>query len=264
MGVHTLEDEDTDSPKEVGPRQKSRLTRKRKGVKIPITGYKYKLSTAKISRLQHEFELGLSSKTALAKKYKITRSKIWELAAELDWEYAGRREELLKRFEEKSFARLNNQRVDAVEQHAIELQLAREALKEIKTPREAEMLEKRVDILLKCIKGERTAYGLPNEFRQIETKNENVFRVEEMVKSLDLKKQELKVINPIAREIKDESNKEGRQGINEFIDRDTPKREDSEGIPEKALFRSRTLSSNEEDREGEEGMQGVLVKLKEG
>ena len=229
MGVHTLEDEDTDSPKEVSLRQRARLTRKRKGVKIPITGYKYKLSTAKISRLQHEFELGLSSKTALAKKYKITRSKIWELAAELDWEYAGRREELLKRFEEKSFARLNNQRVDAVEQHAIELQLAREALKEIKTPREAEMLEKRVDILLKC-----------------------------------LKKQELKVINPIAREIKDESNKEGRQGINEFIDGDTPKREDSEGIPEKALFRSRTLSSNEEDGEGEEGMQGVLVKLKEG
>ena len=98
MGAQTIEDEDSDSPKEVGPRQKARLSRKSKGVRLPITGYKYKLSAAKISRLQHEFELGLSSKTALAKKYKITRSKIWELAAELDWEYAGRREELLKRF----------------------------------------------------------------------------------------------------------------------------------------------------------------------
>ena len=264
MGAQTIEDEDSDSPKEVGSRQKARLSRKSKGVRLPITGYKYKLSAAKISRLQHEFELGLSSKTALAKKYKITRSKIWELAAELDWEYAGRREELLKRFEEKSFARLNNQRMDAVEQHAIELQLAREALKEIKTPREAEMLEKRVDILLKCIKGERTAYGLPNEFRQVETKNENVFRVEEMVRSLDLKKQELKVINPIAREIKDESIKEGRQGINESNDGDTSKRDNSEGIPEKALFRSRTLSSDEEDGKGESGLQGVLGKLKEG
>ena len=91
-----------------------------------------------------------------------------------------------------------------------------------------------------------------------------MFRVEEMVRSLDLKKQELKVINPIAREIKDESIKEGRQGINESNDGDTSKRDNSEGIPEKALFRPRTLSSDEEDGKGESGLQGVLGKLKEG
>jgi hypothetical protein len=174
------------------------------------------MSSGKLMRLQHDYELGLASRVALARKYKIPRTKIWQIAQELDWVFAGKRADLLKDFEDKSFKRLNSQRMDAVEQHAMELQLARDALKLVETPAEAEMLEKRVDILLKCIKGERTAYGLPNEFKQIETKSENVFRVESMVKSLDQKRNDLKIINQVER-IEDESDKEGREGTTDGI-----------------------------------------------
>jgi len=184
--------------------------------KRPIMGYKFQMTSGKLMKLKHDYELGLASRVALARKYKIPRTKIWQIAQELDWEFAGKRADLLKDFENKSFKRLNSQRMDAVEQHAMELQLARDALKLVETPAEAEMLEKRVDILLKCIKGERTAFGLPNEFKQIETKNENVFRVESMVKSLDEKRNELKIINQVER-IEDESDKEGREGTTDGI-----------------------------------------------
>ena len=120
--------------------------------------------------------------------------------------------------------------MDAVEQHAMELQLARDAIKVVDTPAEAEMLEKRVDILLKCIKGERTAFGLPNEFKQVETKNENVFRVEAMVKSLDEKRNELKIINQPER-IEDEKHEEGRKGNTDGFSISASKGDYSKGSP---------------------------------
>ena len=64
-------------------------------------------------------------------------------------------------------------------------------LNDINTLDEAELLEKKVDILTKCIKAERTAYGLPNDFKQLETKNETTIRVEDMLQTLDAKKEEL-------------------------------------------------------------------------
>ena len=198
--------------------------------KRPIMGYKFQMSSGKLMKLKHDYELGLASRVALARKYKIPRTKIWQIAQELDWVFAGKREDLLKDFEEKSFKRLNSQRMDAVEQHAMELQLARDALKVVDTPAEAEMLEKRVDILLKCIKGERTAFGLPNEFKQVETKNENVFRVEAMVKSLDEKRNELKIINQPER-IEDEKREEGRKGDTDGISLSASEGDYSKGSP---------------------------------
>ena len=64
-------------------------------------------------------------------------------------------------------------------------------MNDINTIADAELLERKVDILSKCIKAERTAYGLPNDFRQLETKNETTIRVEDMLKTLDAKKTEL-------------------------------------------------------------------------
>jgi|TARA_R110002051_G_scaffold97651_1_gene167833 hypothetical protein len=198
--------------------------------KRAIMGYKFQMTSGRLMRLKHDYELGLSTRAALSRKFKIPRTKLWQIAQELDWEFAGKREDLLKDFEKKSFKRLNSQRMDAVEQHAIELQFARDALRVVETQAEADMLERRVDILLKCIKGERTAFGLPNEFKQVETKTENVFRVEEMVKSLDKKRDDLKVINPVER-ITNESDKEGREGTTDGISLSAPKGDYEKGSP---------------------------------
>ena len=150
-----------------------------------------KLSVRKLKRLQTEYLQGFSSISALAKRYDISRATVWKIAKENDWQYGSEKSAELERFNKISKIRLETQRVDSVEQHALEMQTCREMLNEINTLADAELLEKKVDILTKCIKAERTAYGLPNDFRQLETKNETTIRVEDMLKTLDAKKTEL-------------------------------------------------------------------------
>ena len=150
-----------------------------------------KLSVNKLKRLQTEYLQGFSSISALAKRYDISRATVWKIAKENDWQYGSEKSAELERFNKISKIRLETQRIDSVEQHALEMQTCREMLNDINTIADAELLEKKVDILSKCIKAERTAYGLPNDFRQLETKNETTIRVEDMLKTLDAKKTEL-------------------------------------------------------------------------
>ena len=150
-----------------------------------------KLSDNKLKRLQTEYLQGFSSISALAKRYDISRATVWKIAKENDWHYGSEKSAELERFNKISKIRLETQRIDSVEQHALEMQTCREMLNDISTIADAELLEKKVDILSKCIKAERTAYGLPNDFRQLETKNETTIRVEDMLKTLDAKKMEL-------------------------------------------------------------------------
>ena len=150
-----------------------------------------KLSVNKLKRLQTEYLQGFSSISALAKRYDISRATVWKIAKENDWQYGSEKSAELERFNKISKIRLETQRIDSVEQHALEMQTCREMLNDISTIADAELLEKKVDILSKCIKAERTAYGLPNDFRQLETKNETTIRVEDMLKTLDAKKTEL-------------------------------------------------------------------------
>ena len=150
-----------------------------------------KLSVNKLKRLQTEYLQGFSSISALAKRYDISRATVWKIAKENDWHYGSEKSAELERFNKISKIRLETQRIDSVEQHALEMQTCREMLNDINTIADAELLERKVDILSKCIKAERTAYGLPNDFRQLETKNETTIRVEDMLKTLDAKKTEL-------------------------------------------------------------------------
>ena len=150
-----------------------------------------KLSVNKLKRLQTEYLQGFSSISALAKRYDISRATVWKIAKENDWHYGSEKSAELERFNKISKIRLETQRIDSVEQHALEMQTCREMLNDINTIADAELLERKVEILSKCIKAERTAYGLPNDFRQLETKNETTIRVEDMLKTLDAKKMEL-------------------------------------------------------------------------
>ena len=149
------------------------------------------LSVKKLKQLQTEYLQGFTGVTSLAKRYGISRSGLWKIAKENDWQFGSERSAELERFNKISKIRLETARIDSVEQHALEMQTCREMLNDISDIREAELLEKKVDILAKCIKAERTAYGLPNDFRQLETKNETIVRVEDMLQSLEAKKVEL-------------------------------------------------------------------------
>lgn len=149
------------------------------------------ISVRKLKQLQSEYLQGFTSISGLAKRFKISRSNLWKIAKENDWQFGSERSAELERFNKISKIRLETARIDSVEQHALEMQTCREMLNDISDLREAELLEKKVDILAKCIKAERTAYGLPNDFRQLETKNETTIRVEDMLQSLEAKKVEL-------------------------------------------------------------------------
>ncbi|SVA62270.1 uncharacterized protein METZ01_LOCUS115124 [marine metagenome] len=150
-----------------------------------------KLNKQKLVRLQEDYEQGMGSQTNIAKRFGISRARLWQIAREFDWEFGGKRQADLKRFSEISSARLNAQRMEAVESHALELQQYREDLDSIKSIDEAVLLEKKVHILEKLIKSERTAFGLPNEIRQLESRQDVNIRVEDMLKTLEAKKKEI-------------------------------------------------------------------------
>ena len=202
--------------------------------KSRIKEYPFRMSPRRMATLKRDYELANKPKVALARKYGISESTLWKMAKELEWEYGGKRRDFFEDFEKRTFKRMNEERVDAVESHAIELSLLREKLKSVESKKEAELLERKVDILLKCIKGERTAYGLPNEFRQVESKTENVFRVEDMVKSLDMKRNELKVVNDTER-LDYEGGKEGREGIAEAVIVNASEGEELVRLPREAI-----------------------------
>ena len=150
-----------------------------------------KIKTNKIRLIQRDYLQGFGTQTGIAKRHGISRVTLWQVAKENDWIYGSERQKSLAKYNEVSTMRLNEARVDAVEQHAIELSAIREKINDISTIEDAELLEKQADILIKCIKGERISYGLPNEFKHLETRSESVIRVEDMLKTLEAKKQDI-------------------------------------------------------------------------
>ena len=66
-----------------------------------------KLTKQKLIRLQEDYEQGMGSQTNIAKRYGISRARLWQIAKEFDWEFGGKRKADLKRFSEISSARLN-------------------------------------------------------------------------------------------------------------------------------------------------------------
>ena len=134
---------------------------------------------------------GFGTQTGIAKRHGISRVTLWQIAKENDWIYGSDRQKSLQKYNEISTLRLNESRVDAVEQHAIELSAIWEKINDISTIEDAELLEKQADILIKCIKGERISYGLPNDFKHLETRSESVIRVEDMLKTLEAKREDL-------------------------------------------------------------------------
>ena len=150
-----------------------------------------KLTKRRITTLRREYEDGVGSRERLAKRHGITTVYLWKLAKENDWRYGATRLKALDDFSEVSKARLNVHKADIIEEHAYKLATYRDLLDNIEDIETAQLLEKKVEILLKCIKGERTAYNLPNEIKAVETKSENIFRVEDALQNLEAKKKDL-------------------------------------------------------------------------
>ena len=107
------------------------------------------------------------------------------------------REDLVRltKFQQIAQSRLNDSRMETIEEHAVELSRLREELGRITNIKQAKLLESRIASLLKIIEGERLTFGLPNEYKYSEQKTEKVVRFEDMLKTINAKKHDYQVID---------------------------------------------------------------------
>ena len=118
-----------------------------------------------LALIRADYEEGLCSRRKVAQKHRISRVSLWRYSKELNWVYGRNRDSLMKKVSQLSAERLMAQRADAVEEHAIALSLLREDLMNTDDMTGLKLIEKRADTLIKIIKGERLAYGLPSEIK---------------------------------------------------------------------------------------------------
>lgn len=139
-----------------------------------------------LEKIRSDYVLGAMTQSGIAKRHGISRVTLWKLAKENDWRYASDREKALQKFNENSMLRMNDQRLSAVEDHAVQLTEIREKINDINSLEELSMYSQQVDVILKCIKGERLSYGLPNEIRHLDQKTEQVVRIEDALRDIEV------------------------------------------------------------------------------
>ena len=72
------------------------------------------------------------------------------------------REEVLESLSQAAIERLSKLTESVIEEHVLLLSDIRRKMIALNDPKEVKRYSSQVDALLKCIKGERTALGLPN------------------------------------------------------------------------------------------------------
>ena len=125
--------------------------------------------------LKSDFEAGIESKVAIAKKHGISAVTLWRHAQKGEWNYGRLREEVLESLSEEALSRLGKLTGSIIEEHVMLLSELRRKILSEKDSKEIKLLSSQVDALVKCIKGERTALGLPNHIVGMTSEREEVF-----------------------------------------------------------------------------------------
>ena len=159
-----------------------------------------KVTPSKLAKIRVDYEQAVGSQVAIAEKHKISRVYLWELAKKHGWQYGCDRETALAKFQSLANKRLDSARLDTIEEHALELSKLREELGRINTIKHAKMIESKITSLLKIIEGERLTYGMPSEYKYSEQKTEKTIRFEDVLKTIQARKSEYKVIEDNAPE----------------------------------------------------------------
>ena len=125
--------------------------------------------------LKADFESGIESKVAIAKKHGISAVTLWRHAQKGEWNYGRLREDVLESLSEEAISRLGKLTGSVIEEHLMILSELRRKILSEKDSKEIKLLSSQVDALVKCIKGERTALGLPNHIVGMTSEREEVF-----------------------------------------------------------------------------------------
>ena len=112
--------------------------------------------------LKADYEAGIQSKVDIAKKHGISSVTLWRHAQKGNWSYGRMREDVLESMSEEALKRLGKLTGSIIEEHVMLLSGLRKQILTATDTSEIKRMSSQVDALVKCIKGERTALGLPN------------------------------------------------------------------------------------------------------
>ena len=115
-----------------------------------------------IGALKADYEAGISPKVDIANKHGISAVTLWRYASKWEWNYGRMREEVMESLSQAALERLCKLTETVIEEHVLLLSQMRKKMMTLDDPKEVKHYSSQVDALLKCIKGERTALGLPN------------------------------------------------------------------------------------------------------
>ena len=115
-----------------------------------------------LSLLKADYEAGIQSKVDIAKKHGISPVTLWRHANKGNWSYGRLREDVLESMSEEALKRLGRLTGSIIEEHVMLLSGLRKQILTATDISEIKRMSTQVDALVKCIKGERTALGLPN------------------------------------------------------------------------------------------------------
>ena len=113
-------------------------------------------------KLKADYEAGIQSKVDIAKKHGISPVTLWRHANKGNWSYGRMREDVLESMSEEALKRLGRLTGSIIEEHVMLLSGLRQQILTATDSSEIKRMSSQVDALVKCIKGERTALGLPN------------------------------------------------------------------------------------------------------
>ena len=117
---------------------------------------------SKIASIKMDYEAGIQSKADISKKHCISPVTLWRHAQKGNWSYGRLREELLESMSEEALKRLGRLTGSIIEEHVMLLSGLRQQILTATDTSEIKRMSTQVDALVKCIKGERKALGLPN------------------------------------------------------------------------------------------------------
>ena len=124
--------------------------------------------------MKTDYESGLIKKTEIAKKHGISPVTLWRHAQKGEWNYGRLREDVLESLSEEAISRLGKLTGSIIEEHLMILSELRRKILSEKDSKEIKLLSSQVDALVKCIKGERTALGLPNHILGVTSEREEI------------------------------------------------------------------------------------------
>jgi len=133
-----------------------------------------------------DYEAGILTRSQICDKYGFWQSTLTKYINAGDWKYASRREEALTTMHTRMIQKYADDRANISHQHLDELNNLKEKVLSSKDTSELNIWSAKADTVMKIIRSERIALAMPNEYKYIEQKNENVYRVEDALKELNV------------------------------------------------------------------------------